>query len=425
MENKFLNKEYGIDEKLLSLANKAEDIIKEQFQSIEKISQFNQYKIIKAFQDNHISETHFIATTGYGYGDIGRDKLDDLYKNVFKGEDALVRQSIASGTVAINIAIASNLRPNDEILFITGKPYDTLNDVVGINSNKKGSLKEYGITYKILELLDDGTIDYNNIENYINNNTKIVFIQRSRGYAWRNSIMCKAIKKASDITKSIKNDVIIFVDNCYGEFVETKEPLECGADLIAGSLIKNVGGGIAPSGGYIVGNKALIENCSARLYSPGLNKEIGSSITDKRLLFQGLYLAPNTVQQALKGAVFTACLLDLLGYDTSPKYDDIRGDIIQLIKFNSEDELISFCQSIQKSSPVDAHVMPYPWDMPGYQEKVIMAAGTFVQGASIEFSADAPIKKPYIAYLQGGLVYAQVKLGILLALQTIKNNEII
>jgi len=425
MENKFLNKEYGIDEKLLSLANKAEDIIKQQFQNIEKISRLNQYKIIKAFQDNHISETHFIATTGYGYGDIGRDKLDDVYRNVFKGEDALVRQSIASGTVAINIAIASNLRPHDEILFITGKPYDTLNDVVGINSNKKGSLKEYGITYKILELLDDGMIDYNNIKNYINSNTKIVFIQRSRGYAWRNSIMCKDIKKVSDITKSIKNDLVIFVDNCYGEFVETKEPLECGADLIAGSLIKNVGGGIAPSGGYIVGNKSLIENCSARLYSPGLNKEIGSSITDKRLLFQGLYLAPNTVQQALKGAVFTACLLDLLGYDTSPKYDDIRGDIIQLIKFNNENELISFCQSIQKSSPVDAHVIPYPWDMPGYQEKVIMAAGTFVQGASIEFSADAPIKKPYIAYLQGGLVYAQVKLGILLALQTIKNNEII
>jgi len=425
MENKFLNKEYGIDENLLSLANKAEDIIKEQFQSIEKISQFNQYKIIKAFQDNNISESHFIATTGYGYGDIGREKLDDVYKDVFKGEDALVRQSIASGTVAINIAIASNLRPNDEILFITGNPYDTLNDVVGINSSKKGSLKEYGITYKILELLEDGTIDYDNIGNYINSNTKIIFIQRSRGYEWRNPIMCSDINKACEIVKKIKSDLIVFVDNCYGEFVETKEPLECGADLIAGSLIKNVGGGIAPSGGYIVGNKPLIENCAARLYSPGLNKEIGSSITDKRLLFQGLYLAPNTVQQALKGAVFTACLLDLLGYDTSPKYDDIRGDIIQLIKFNSEAELVAFCQSIQKSSPVDAHVMPYPWDMPGYQEKVIMAAGTFVQGASIEFSADAPIKEPYIAYLQGGLVYAQVKLGILLALQTIKNNEII
>ena len=425
MENSFLKKEYLINDEILLNASKAEKMIEQALLRVEEVARVNQYKVIKAFHDNRISETHFMPSTGYGYGDIGRDKLDEVYKSIFKAEDAFVRQSIASGTVAINLAMFSNLRPTDEILFVTGMPYDTLIEAVGIKGNKPGAMNEYGITNSILKLKENGEIDYLNIENRINKNTKMVFVQRSRGYEWRKPIMCDDIKKVSEIVKKANKNIIVFVDNCYGEFVETQEPIECGADLIAGSLIKNIGGGITPSGGYIVGKKKLIENCTSRFYSPGLYKEVGSSITDKRLLYQGLYLAPHTVSEALKGAIFTSAILQLYNYETSPKYDEIRGDIIQLVKLKNEKQLISFCQSIQKSSPIDAHVMPYPWDMPGYQDKVIMAAGTFIQGASIEFSADAPIKKPYIAYMQGGLVYSQVKLGILLALQSIKNDEII
>jgi len=425
MDNLFLKEEFSINVEILKKANEAERLIEKQFRIIEKISSYNQYKVIKAFHNNRVSETHFIPSTGYGYGDVGRDKLDNVYKDIFKAEDAFVRQSIASGTVAINLAMFSNLRPNDEILFITGMPYDTLVEAVGIKGNKPGSMKEYKITNSILSLKKDGTIDYDNIENKINSRTKMIFIQRSRGYEWRKPIMCQDIERASNIIKKINEKIIIFVDNCYGEFVEEREPIECGADLIAGSLIKNIGGGLAPSGGYIVGKKKLIENCASRFYSPGLNKEVGSSITDKRLLFQGLYMAPHTVSESLKGAVFTSALLTLYGYETSPKYSDIRGDIIQLVKLKTENQLINFCQNIQRSSPIDAHVVPVPWEMPGYQDKVIMAAGTFVQGASIEFSADAPIKQPFIAYMQGGLVYSQVKLGILLALQSIINDEII
>lgn len=425
MENKYLNEHFNIDSELLSLADEAEKMIAGQITKTEEISRYNQYKIIKAFHENRVSDTHFMSSTGYGYGDIGREKLDDVYKTVFKGEDALVRQSIASGTVAIYNAIAANLFPGDEILFITGLPYDTLIEAIGISGNQKGSLRDYGITSKVIDMMADGSIDYEKVEKSITDKTKMVFLQRSRGYHWRNPVMGSEIRKVSDLIKSINSELILFVDNCYSEFVETVEPLECGADLIAGSLIKNPGGGLAPSGGYIVGNKELIENCASRIYSPGLHKEVGSSITDKRLLFQGLYMAPKIVAEAVKGAVFTAGILELSGYETSPSYDEVRGDIVQLVKFLKKEQLISFCQSIQKSSPIDAHVIPYPWDMPGYQDKVIMAAGTFVQGASIELSADAPIKEPYIAYLQGGLVYSQVKLAILLALQSIKNNEII
>ncbi|MBN2851907.1 MAG: methionine gamma-lyase family protein [Clostridia bacterium] len=425
MENKYLHEHFNIDRDLLSLADEAEARITDQFKKIEEISRYNQYKVIKAFHDNRVSDTHFMSSTGYGYGDIGREKLDDVFKTVFKGEDALVRQSIASGTVAIYNAIAANLHPGDEILFITGLPYDTLIEATGIRGNQKGSLKDYGISAKVVELTDNGSIDYDSVRKNIGDKTKMIFLQRSRGYHWRNPVMCSDIEKVSQLVKNISSQLILFVDNCYCEFVETVEPLECGADLIAGSLIKNPGGGLAPSGGYIVGKKELIENCASRIYSPGLHKEVGSSITDKRLLFQGLYMAPKVVAEALKGAVFTAGILDLSGYETSPSFNDTRGDIVQLVKFEKKEQLIKFCQSIQKSSPIDAHVTPYPWDMPGYQDQVIMAAGTFVQGASIELSADAPIKEPYIAYIQGGLVYSQVKLAILLALQSIKNNEII
>ncbi len=425
MENKFLQSLYQIDMSILEKSSMVEKEITPFFNQVEKIANCNQYKVIKAFQDCNIAETHFYPSSGYGYGDLGREKLDQLFAKVFKGEDAIVRQSLTSGTVAINLAIAANLRPNDEILFITGKPYDTIAQAIGLTGNQPGALSEYGITNRTLELNSDGNINFKKLKEAISKKTAMVFIQRSRGYEWRSPVMCEDIKNAANIIKKINEKIIIFVDNCYGEFVETIEPLECGADLIAGSLIKNPGGGIAPSGGYIVGKKTLIEQCASRLYSPGLHKEVGSSTGDKRLLFQGLYLAPKTVSEALKGAIYAAAMLKEFGYDTSPSPDEIRGDIIQLIRFNNEEELISFCQSIQKSSPVDSHVTPYPWDMPGYDEKVIMAAGTFVQGASIEFSADAPLKEPYIAYLQGGLVYSQIKLGILRSLQTMKNSEII
>lgn len=425
MENNFLQSLYQIDMSILEKSSIVEKKITPFFNEVEKIANCNQYKVIKAFQDCHIAEMHFHPSSGYGYGDLGREKLDLLFAKVFKGEDAIVRQSLTSGTVAINLAIAANLRPNDEILFITGKPYDTIAQAVGLTGNQPGALSEYGITNRVLELTSEGDINLKELKEAISPKTAMVFIQRSRGYEWRSPVMCKDIKNAANIIKKVNEKIIIFIDNCYGEFVEITEPLECGGDLIAGSLIKNPGGGIAPSGGYIVGKKTLIEQCASRLYSPGLQKEVGSSTGDKRLLFQGLYLAPKIVSEALKGAIYSAAMLKEFGFDTSPSPSEIRGDIIQLIRFNNKEELISFCQSIQTSSPVDSHVTPYPWDMPGYDDKIIMAAGTFVQGASIEFSADAPIKEPYIAYLQGGLVYSQIKLGILLALQTMKNNEII
>lgn len=420
-----LNKFYNIDKDLLAAAVKAEQTSKCVFEDLEKISEYNQYKVISAFQSNNISETHFIPSSGYGYGDRGRDALDRVYAEVFGTEDAIVRQSIASGTVANTVMMFSNLRPGDEILFAAGKPYDTLLDVVGIREGAAGSMKEYGITHEIVDLKPDGTINFTGVANAVKEKTKMVFIQRSRGYDWRSPVMIEDMKKIVELVKSINSDIIIAVDNCYGEFVEKLEPGDVGVDIMAGSLIKNPGGGLCSSGGYICGRKDLIENCASRIYSPGLSKEVGSSSTDKRLLFQGLFIAPHTVGQCIKGAVFTAALLKSLGYQTSPEYDEKRGDIIQLVRFDTKDQLTSFCEGVQKGSPVDSNVKPIPWDMPGYDDKVIMAAGTFVQGASIEFSADAPIKEPYIAYMQGGLVYSQVKLGVLLALQTIKNHEII
>jgi cystathionine beta-lyase family protein involved in aluminum resistance len=416
---------YKIDGDLLDSADSAESKIKPVFLSIKDIAEYNQYKVIKAFQDNNISETHFIPSSGYGYGDRGRDALDKVYAQVFGTEDAIVRQSIASGTVANTIMMFSNLRPGDEIIFAAGTPYDTLLDAVGIRDGAPGSMKEYGITYKIIDLNPDGMVDHDAVTSSITERTKMVFIQRSRGYDWRKPVMIDEIERLVSEIKDVDRDIIVAADNCYGEFVEKREPGDVGVDILAGSLIKNPGGGLCPTGGYICGRKDLIENCASRLYSPGLSKEVGSSMTDKRLMFQGLFMAPHTVEQCLKGAVFTSAILDSLGFDTSPDFNEDRGDIIQLVKFDTKEQLVSFCEGVQKGSPVDSNVKPVPWDMPGYDDQVIMAAGTFVQGASIEFSADAPIKEPYIAYMQGGLVYNQVKLGVLLALQTIKNREII
>lgn len=421
----FLSSQFGIDKKIFSLSEGIESELINSFQIIDSVKEYNQYKVIKAMQLNDLSDSHFAGTTGYGYGDRGREILDRVYADVFKAEDALVRQQIVSGTHALAVALYGNLRPGDGLVSITGKPYDTLEEIIGIRGEGAGSLKEFGIHYEQVELLHDGSLDYNEISNAINEKTKMVFIQRSRGYNWRSSINIQELKNVISYIKQIRKDIIVLVDNCYGEFVEKEEPIEAGADIAAGSLIKNPGGGLAPTGGYIVGKEKYVNNAAYRLTTPGLGKEIGSTLGINRLMFQGLFLAPHVVAESLKGAIFCASFMERLGYDISPKISEFRSDIIQAIRFNNEDSLISFCQGIQKGSPVDSFVSPQPWDMPGYDSPVIMAAGAFVQGASIELSADAPVKPPYIAYMQGGLVYEHVKLGVMIAIQEMKDKGIV
>jgi len=416
---KFLNDEFQIDDKAYRLSMSAEEQVSEILNEINKVRELNQLKVIKAMQKNKLSDSHFGGTTGYGYGDNGRDTLDRVYADIFKAESALVRHNIVSGTHALALCLYGNLRPGDELLSITGKPYDTLEEVIGIRGTNGGSLKEFGITYRQVDLDENGNIDFEAVKNAISGRTKMVLIQRSRGYSWRKSLLISDIEKAVDYVRGIKKDVIIMVDNCYGEFVEDREPIEVGADITAGSLIKNPGGGIAPTGGYIAGKEEYVEAAAYRLTTPGLGREVGASLGHNRLLFQGLFMAPHVVGESLKGAVFCSAVMQKLGFETSPLPHDRRGDIIQAIKFNNKEKLIKFCQGIQKASPVDSYVTPEPWDMPGYDCPVIMAAGAFVQGASIELSADAPIKPPYIAYMQGGLVYDHVKLGILTAINNI------
>lgn len=412
-----LKTEFGITESVIKISNMAEKDIKETLEDIDCIKEYNQIKVIKAMQKNNLSDSHFAGTTGYGYDDRGRDVLDAVFADVFKAEDALVRHQIVSGTQALALCMFGNLRPGDELLSVTGKPYDTLEEVIGIRGEGGGSLKEFGISFKQVNLLIDGGIDLNGIKEALNEKTRMVLIQRSRGYEWRPSIKIDEIERTIKYIKSINPDLIVLVDNCYGEFVEEKEPIEAGADLAAGSLIKNAGGGLAPTGGYIVGKESYVKKAAYRLTSPGLGKKVGASLGHNRLLFQGLFMAPHVVAESLKGAVFCAALMKRLGFETSPLIAEKRGDIIQAIKFNDPDSLIAFCQGIQKGSPVDSYVLPQPWDMPGYDSPVIMAAGAFIQGASIELSADAPIKPPYIAYMQGGLVYEHVKLGVLISIQ--------
>jgi len=418
----YLKEQFGIDENVILIANAVEKEIKDIFDSIDSVKEYNQYKVIRAMQNHGLSDSHFAGTTGYGYGDRGREVLDSVYAEVFKAEDALVRHQIVSGTHALAIALYGNLRPGDELLSVTGKPYDTLEEVIGIRGEGAGSLKDFGITYRQVDLLDDGSVDYDGIKRAIHDRTKMVLIQRSRGYGWRSALRIDSIRKIIDFVKDIKKDLIILVDNCYGEFVEEEEPVEAGADIVAGSLIKNPGGGLALTGGYIAGKEKYVQNAAYRLTTPGLGKEVGCSLGNNRFMFQGLFFAPHVVAESLKGAVFCAALMERLGFDTSPKSSDSRGDIIQAIKFNNQDSLISFCQGIQKGSPVDSYVTPEPWDMPGYDCPVIMAAGAFVQGSSIELSADAPMKPPYIAYMQGGLVFEHVKLGIMIAVQMMKDK---
>lgn len=416
----YLKNNFYILDDVIFLLEKSEKDSKTIFENIDKIVEYNQYKVLYSFQQNKLSEIHFNGTTGYGYGDIGRNEIEKIYSDIFKAEDALVRPQIVSGTHAISLCLFSNLKPNDQLISACGHPYDTLEEIIGLKGEQgRGSLKDYGVSYKEIPLINNGEIDIKSVISSINSKTKMIMIQRSKGYDYRNSLSIDDIEKAIKKIKEVKKDIIVFVDNCYGEFTEIKEPIEVGADIVAGSLIKNIGGGIAPTGGYVVGKKNLVENAAYRLYAPGIGKEVGPSLDTNRLILQGLFFAPKIVGEALKGAVLLSRIMELLNYDVIPKYDDKRTDIVQAVRFNTEEELISFIQGIQKGSPVDSHVDPEPWNMPGYDDKVIMAAGGFIQGSSIELSADAPIRKPYTAYVQGGLTYYQVKLGIAIAVNNL------
>lgn len=416
-KNKFIADSFGISERTLEIVEEAEKTVSGQFKYISDICEVNQLKVMKAFSDNRVSDSHFCETTGYGYDDIGRDTLDRVYADVMGAEDALVRHNFISGTHTISTALFAVLRPGDTLLSITGKPYDTLEEVIGIQGEAgNGSLKDFGVEYEQIDLKEDGTPDLEKIKAAIEKKKiKAVTIQRSKGYGWRPTYSAKDIGALINFVKEISPETICIVDNCYGEFVETEEPTNYGADLIAGSLIKNPGGGLAPTGGYIAGKKKYVELCAYRLTSVGIGKEAGASLGFNRQLFQGLFMAPHTVSQAIKAAVLCSAVFERLGFEVDPKPNEIRHDIIQSIKFNDPDRMIAFCGGIQKGAPVDSFVTPEPWDMPGYSDPVIMAAGAFVQGASIELSADGPIKPPYIAYMQGGLTYESAKLGIMVA----------
>lgn len=414
-----------ISEQLMSLDKQIEQKIAEQVRHIEQIAEHNQWKVIAAFQEHHVSDFHFAGSTGYGYNDRGREVLDEVYASVFKAEAALVRPHFVSGTHTIATALFGVLRPEDELLYITGKPYDTLHKVIGHEQDGTGSLRDWGVKYNDIALTSDGAVDWDAVEAAITPHTKVIGIQRSRGYDWRASFTVEQIGDMVKRVKEIKQDVIVFVDNCYGEFTEMMEPTEVGADLIAGSLIKNPGGGIAPTGGYIAGKKAHVDQAAYRLTAPGIGGEVGSMLGATRSMYQGLFLAPTTVGQAVRGSVYAAALFEALGYESSPHWTSPRTDLIQAIRFDSADQLIAFVQGVQKASAVDSHVVPEPWDMPGYEHPVIMAAGTFIQGGSLELSADAPIREPYIAYMQGGLTYAHAKLGALQALQTMVDRGLL
>ena len=424
-KNKFIKDNFGISDKTLKLVSEAEESIKEQFKHIENICEINQLRVMKAFADNRVSDSHFVATTGYGYDDLGRDTLDRVYADIMGAEDALVRHNFISGTHTISTALFAVLRPNDILVSITGKPYDTLEEVIGIQGEAgNGSLKDFGVKYVQIDLKHDGTPDLEQIKFTLTHmNVKAVTIQRSKGYGWRPTYSAKDIGALIEFVKEISPETICIVDNCYGEFVETEEPTAYGADLIAGSLIKNPGGGLAPTGGYIAGKQKYVELCAYRLTSVGIGKEAGASLGFNRQMYQGLFMAPHVVSQALKAAVLCSAVFEKLGFEVDPKPNEIRHDIIQSIKFGDPDKVTAFCQGIQKGAPVDSFVTPEPWDMPGYSSQVIMAAGAFVQGASIELSADAPKKPPYIAYMQGGLTYESAKLGIMVAADKMIRKE--
>lgn len=419
-----LYEELGIDKEVAAFGESILAGLKERFEAIDKNAEYNQLKVIKAMQACHVSEACLLGTSGYGYNDVGRDTLEAVYAKLFGTEDALVRPQITCGTHALALALMSNLRPGDELLSPVGKPYDTLEEVIGIRESK-GSLKEYGIRYRQVDLLSNGEFDYEGIRAAVNDSTKLVTIQRSKGYQTRKTLSVERIGKLIAFIKNIKPDIICMVDNCYGEFVEVIEPTDVGADMIVGSLIKNPGGGLAPIGGYIAGKKECVENAAFRLTSPGLGKEVGASLGILKDFYQGLFLAPTVTAAALKGAVFAAACLEKLGFSVVPDSTESRHDIIQAVTFGSKEGVIAFCRGIQAAAPVDSFVVPEPWDMPGYDAPVIMAAGAFVSGSSIELSADGPIKPPYAVYFQGGLTFPHAKFGILKALQSLKNAGVI
>ncbi len=423
MELETMYRELGISREALAFGARIEQELKERFLAIDETAEYNQMKVLKAMQDARVSDIHFAATTGYGYNDLGRDVLEEVYARAFHGESALVRPQLISGTHALHVALSGNLRPGDELLSPVGKPYDTLEEVIGIRDSV-GSLKEYGVVYRQVDLLPDGSFDYENIRKAINEKTKLVTIQRSKGYATRPTLSVAKIGELVAFVKSIKPDVICMVDNCYGEFVERTEPTDVGADMIVGSLIKNPGGGLAPIGGYIVGRQDCIDRASYRLSAPGLGKEVGASLGLNQPFFQGLFLSPTVVAGALKGAIFAANVFERLGFGVVPNGSESRHDIIQAVTFGTPEGVIAFCQGIQAAAPVDSYVSPEPWDMPGYDAPVIMAAGAFVQGSSIELSADGPIKPPYAVYFQGGLTWYHAKFGILKALQKLIDTGI-
>lgn len=418
-----INKLFNISDRLNEISESCELKLKDKFKEYENMSYINQGKVLKAFQNNRVSTMHFGSTTGYGYGDIGRELIEKIYAEIFGAEDALVRVQFVSGTHAISTSLFACLKSGDELVYITGDPYDTIHESIGITENSM-SLISNGVKYSSIDLKDGNEFDEEKIIDYITKNkVKMIAIQRSKGYAVRKSMR---ISKIADIIKKIKqvdNDIIIMVDNCYGEFVEELEPTNVGADLCCGSLIKNMGGSLCETGAYIVGKQKYIDLCAQRLTCPGIGKECGATLNQNRNMLHGLFIAPSVVCSALKAMTFAACVLEELGFNAFPRYTEERTDIIQAIEFKEEKELVKFIQGIQKASPVDSHVVPYPWDMPGYTDKVIMAAGTFIEGASIELSADSPIRKPYVAYMQGGITYESAKLAILIATQNMLSEE--
>ena len=411
-------KEYGISDKLIELSAKVEEEIEPVLKKIDDVCEYNTMKVLKAFQDNNISDMHFGSTTGYGYGDIGRDTTEKVFAQVLKAEDSLVRGQFISGTHALTVTLFGLLRPGDTLLSITGKPYDTLDEVIGIVDNPS-SLKSFGVNFEKIDLIDDD-FDYEKIEERVKqSNIKVIEIQRSKGYSTRKSIKIEQVEKVIKCIRNVNKDVIIMIDNCYCEFVGTKEPLEVGADIIVGSLIKNLGGGIAPNGAYVAGKRELIKLVAERLTAPGEGKEVGPTLGITKSILQGLFMAPSVVAGSLKTAVFASRCLEKLGFNVEPKYNEDRADIVQTINFEDKEKLIKYCQGIQMGSPVDSNSIPEPWDMPGYVDQVIMAAGAFTQGSSIELSCDGPIRPPYTAFMQGGLTYQYGKLGVMKALENI------
>lgn len=420
-----LREKFGIAESILNLVYESEKQVSSHFAELDDTMAYNQYKVLEAFQNNNIRDMHFSWNTGYGYDDPGREATERVYADIFHTEAALVRPIIVNGTHALTLTLTGILRPGDEMIYCTGAPYDTLEEVIGLRGEGKGSLKEYGITYRQVELTAEGNIDYDALGAAIGPATRMVCLQRATGYGWRKAISIEEIKECTGFIKNINPNIICMADNCYGEFLNIQEPTDVGVDVMAGSLIKNPGGGLALTGGYIAGRRDLIDKISYRMTSPGIGGECGLTFGQTRSILQGLFIAPKTVNGAIKGAVLCGKVFELLGYDVCPRPEDLRSDIIQAVKLGSPQAVIAFCQGIQAAAPVDSHVTPLPWDMPGYEDQVIMAAGAFVQGSSIELSADGPIREPYIVYFQGGLTYEHSKFGVIKALQALKDQGIL